>query len=299
MVTHNQLVYLIEIVNQKSFTRAAEKLFLSQSTLSKSIKALEGELGVEIINRQSKEFALTEEGELVYAYAQRVLNYFTSETEALKEHFKGVGGSLSVGVPPTAGPAYFYSRIYAFRQEYPNVKLSIEETPSNTLIEKMEIGQIDMGIVLEPFENENYIKKPVYRSEIVICVAQNHSLAQKESVRLSELKNESFLMLTPDYMFRGIVDNYCRTAGFQPKVVFESSQWDMLYDMVAANFGITFLPRWLVEKWGNSEVRILFVEEPQMPWVLSLCYAKSRFMTEPMKKFLEICLRGQEHELNS
>ena len=62
MVTHNQLVYLTEIVNQKSFTRAAEKLFLSQSTLSKSIKALEGELGVEIINRQSKEFALTKEG---------------------------------------------------------------------------------------------------------------------------------------------------------------------------------------------------------------------------------------------
>ena len=299
MITHNQLVYLVETVNQKSFTRAAEKLFLSQSTLSKSIKALENELGVEIIDRHGKEFALTEEGELAYAYAQRVLNFFTAETEALKQHFQGLGGSLSVGIPPTAGPAYFYSRIYAFRQEYPNVKLKIEETPSNTLIENMDIGQIDMGIVLEPFENENYVKIPVYRSQIVICVSENHPLAEKETIQLSELKNESFVMLTPDYMFRGIVDDYCRKAGFQPKVVFVSSQWDMLYDMVAANFGITFLPRWLVEKWGRSEVRMLSGEEPKMPWVLSLCYAKNRYMTEPMKKFLEICLRGQEHESNS
>ena len=294
MVTHNQLVYLVEIANQKSFTRAAEKLFLSQSTLSKSIKALETELGVEIVDRKSKAFALTEEGELTLAYAQRVLNYFASETEALRQHFQGLGGSLSVGIPPTAGPAYFYSRLYAFRQEYPNVKLSIEETPSNTLIEKLDVGQIDMGIILEPFENENYIVKPVYRSQIVVCVSQNHPLAGKENVRLAELRDEAFLMLTPDYMFRGIVDGYCRKAGFQPKTVFESSQWDMLYDMVAANFGITFLPRWLVEKWGRSEVRMLSVEEPQMPWILSLCYSQNRLLTEPMKKFLEICLRGQE-----
>lgn len=203
MVTHNQLVYLVEIVNQKSFTKAAEKLYLSQSTLSKSMKALEEELGVEILNRRGKELALTEEGKLAYTYAQRVLNFFATETEALKQHFQGLGGSLSVGIPPTAGPAYFYSRIYTFRQEYPNVKLRIEETPSNTLIEKMDMGQIDMGIVLEPFENANYIKNPVYRSQIVSCVSENHPLAGKEAIQLCELKNESFLMLTPDYMFRG------------------------------------------------------------------------------------------------
>ena len=299
MITHNQLAYLVEVVHRRSFTKAARTLFLSQSTLSKSIKALESELGTVIIDRKSKEFALTEEGERVYSYAQRILNYCAAETDALRQQLQGLGGSLSVGIPPTAGPAYFYSRVYAFRQEYPNVKLSIEETPSKTLIEKMELGQIDMGIVLEPFENEKYIKKPVYRSQIVICVSRNHPLAARTSVCLSDLRDESFLMLTPDYMFRGVVDDYCRKAGFQPRVVFVSSQWDMLYDMVAANFGITFLPKWLVEKWKKPEVRMLESEDPPMPWILSLCYAKDRFVTDPMKKFLEICLRGAGDELNS
>ena len=251
---------------------------------------LEAELGVEIIRRDSKNFALTEEGKEVYAFAQRVLSYLTAETESLKQQLHGEAGSLSVGIPPTAGPAYFYSRVYAFRQAYPNVKLEIEETPSNRLMEKMEAGKIDVGIVLEPFENRNYVKTPVYRSEIGVCVCADHPFAGRGSVDLSEMKNESFLMLTPDYMFRGIVDGYCREAGFTPKVVFESSQWDMLYDMVASNFGVTFLPVWLVEKWGKPEVKVLHVEEPKMPWVLSICYQKNRHLTEPMKNFLAICL---------
>ena len=291
MVTHNQLVYLVEVVEQQNFTKAAEKLFVSQSTLSKSIKALEAELGAELIDRKAKGFVLTEAGELSYAYAKRVLHYVVTETKAIKNRIGGLGGSLSIGIPPTAGPAYFYSRIYAFRQEYPEVKLTIEETPSKTLLEKMEAGRIDMGIVLEPFENEAYVKKPVYRSEIGICVSGNHPFAGRESIRLSECKNESFLMLTPDYMFRGIVDDTCRAAGFSPKIVFESSQWDMLYDMAAANFGITFLPVWLVEKWGKQNVRVLHVDEPSMPWVLSICYQKNRYLTESMKRFLAICLR--------
>ena len=90
MITHNQLVYLVEVVKERNFTRAAENLFVSQSTLSKSLKMLEAELGVEIIRRDSKNFALTEEGKEVYAFAQRVLSYLTAETESLKQQLHGV-----------------------------------------------------------------------------------------------------------------------------------------------------------------------------------------------------------------
>lgn len=289
MVTYNQLLYLVEVVNDRNFTKAAEKLYVSQSTLSKSIKALEAELDVEIIKRDSKNFALTDAGKEVYDYAQRVLGYVSSETNALKRKLHEYAGSLSVGIPPTAGPAYFYSRVYAFRQAYPDVNLTIEETPSRTILENLDNGKIDIGIVLEPFENANYITKPVCFSEIGICVSKNNPLSERDSVSLKELKDESYLMLTRDYMFRGIVDGYCRQAGFSPKVVFESSQWDMLYDMVSADFGIAFFPVWLMEKWNKPDVKILRVNDPEMPWVLSLCYLKNHFLTEPMKNFLELC----------
>ena len=299
MITYNQLIYLTEVVKQQNFTKAAEKLYVSQSTLSKSLKALEEELDVEIITRNSKSFALTNEGKEVFAYAERILNFVNSETHDLRQQLHGSAGSLTLGIPPTAGSAYFNSRIYAFHEAYPDVHLRIEETPSNVLIEKMEAGNIDMGIVLEPFVNSSFIRKPVCRSEIGVCVSKDHPLASRGRIALKELSNESFLMMTPDYMFRNIVDEYCRQAGFTPKVIFESSQWDMLYDMAASNFGVVFLPFWLMEKWEKSDVSILHIEQPQMPWIMSICYQKSRHLTEPMRNFLSFCQEETSNESNS
>ena len=299
MATHNQLVYLVEVVKEQSFTKAAEKLYVSQSTLSKSVKALETELDVEIIKRNSKNFALTEAGEEVYAYARRILNFDESETDALKKQLHDKAGCLRIGIPPTAGPAYFYSRVYAFRKVYPDVRLELEETPSTQLVEKLDSGKIDIGTVLEPYENDHFIKIPVYESQIGICLSRDHPLASRKSVRLKELEEEPFLMMTPDYMFRAIVDNYCREAGFEPRVVFESSQWDLLYHMAASGFGIAFLPVWMGETWDKPEVRMLPVEDPRMPWVLSLCYLKNRHLTEPMRNFLSICQKESIDEFNS
>lgn len=289
MVTHNQLVYLIEIVRQRSFTRAAEKLFLSQSTLSKSIHALEAELQVELIDRQSKDFALTEAGELTYAYAQRIVDFVSGQTQELNQRLRGLGGTLTVGLPPTAGPAYFYPRLYEFRQRYPNIQLNIRETPAKTICEMMEAGKIDIGIVLEPLENPAYVVRPVYRSEIVLCVSRDHPLAERGTVALRELKDADFLMMSPDFMFRDIVEGHCRQAGFAPRVVFESSQWDMIYDMAATGYGVAFFGRWLMEKMGGEGTRMLQVSDPPMPWILSVCYLKDKFLTEPMRRFLTIC----------
>lgn len=289
MISYNQLKYFREITEQQGFTRAAEKLYVSQSTLSKSMRALEAEFQIEIIDRKSKTFALTEEGRLVYEYACRVIDHMNAQTEELYQKLRGVGGTISIGLPPTAGPAYFNSRIYEYRKQNPNIKVEMHETPSKRIRALMADGKIDIGIVLEPFYDENYNVVRVYESEIVICVSVKHRLAKRKSIRLEELADDSFLMLSPDYMFRDIVADYCRQAGFEPNVSFESSQWDVIYDMAADNFGVAFFPRWLMEKRKDARTRILKVSEPRMPWYLSLCYKKNRYLTTPMKKFLETC----------
>lgn len=289
MVSYNQLKYLVVIAEEQSFTKAAEKLFVSQSTLSKSMRALEAEFQIEIIDRKSKTFALTEEGKLVYDYAKRIIDHMNTQTEELHQKLRGVGGTIRIGLPPTAGPAYFNSRIYDYKRQNPNIKVEMYETPSKKICALMDEGKIDIGVVLEPFEDNSYQVVSVYESEIVICASKKHRLANRKSIRLEELKEDSFLMLSSDYMFRDIVDGYCRQAGFEPNVAFESSQWDVVYDMAAKDFGVAFLPRWLMEKRKDSMTRILRVSEPHMPWILSLCYQKNRYLTTPMKKFLEIC----------
>lgn len=102
-MTINQLQYYVEIVCQKSFTRAAESLFVSQSALSKSVRTLEQEFETELIDHSSKDFLLTPEGELFYEYARKILDFFNMQTRELHQRLHDMGGSLNIGIPPTSG----------------------------------------------------------------------------------------------------------------------------------------------------------------------------------------------------
>ena len=167
-MTINQLQYYVEIVCQKSFTRAAESLFVSQSALSKSVRTLEQEFETELIDHSSKDFLLTPEGELFYEYARKILDFFNMQTRELHQRLHDMGGSLNIGIPPTSGTVYFYSLIREYRERYPNVDLNILEVPSKILLKEMDMNRLDMGAVLEPFSNSQYISKPVYQAEIVL-----------------------------------------------------------------------------------------------------------------------------------
>lgn len=288
-MTLNQLSYYTEIVQQSSFTKAAEKLFVSQSTLSKSIRTLETEFETELIDRSAKEFQLTPAGKVFYDYALNLLAYYQRQTQELYQRLHGGSSTLRLGLPPTAGTIYFFSQIYKFQQKYPQVDLCITEMTSKSVKELVATGKLDLGVVIEPFSDEAFLSRKVYSSEAVLVVSKQHALAAKRTVNAAELKEERFLMVTPDYMYYDLVLDYCKTAGFAPKVAFESSQWDLLLEMVAANQGVTILPKPIVAKCYNARVHQARLKSPDFPWALTLIYRKDKFVTEPMQHFLDLC----------
>lgn len=131
-----QLQYFVEIVRQQSFTRAAEKLYVSQPALSKSVRMLEQEFKVDLINRTEKSFVLTKSGQLFFDYAQRILETVELQTHELNQRLHGLEGSLRIGIPPTSGTIYYHSLISHFCEAYPNIDLHILEVPSRTILEK-------------------------------------------------------------------------------------------------------------------------------------------------------------------
>lgn len=284
-----QLQYYVEVVRQKSFTHAAEKLYISQSALSKSIQALEQSFQISLINRTVREFSLTAEGQLFYDYAVKVLRFVDAETRALRQQLHHMDGSLDLGLPPTAGSIYFYALLNQFKKAYPNIQLNLTEVPSTVIFERLEAHQLDMGVVLEPFRNDQYISRAVCRSEIVLTVSAGHPLAARESVDFSELQGEKFLMMSADFMFHNRILELCREAGFAPTVVFESSQWDLIYEMTIDNQGISFFPRLLLEKFQRTQARQIRLDHPSAYWTLSVAYRKDRFLTSAMKCFLNMC----------
>lgn len=242
-----QLQYFVEIVRQQSFTRAAEKLYVSQPALSKSVRMLEQEFKVDLINRTEKSFVLTKSGQLFFDYAQRILETVELQTHELNQRLHGLEGSLRIGIPPTSGTIYYHSLISHFCEAYPNIDLHILEVPSRTILEKMEANKLDLGVVLEPFSSEQYYTKRAIESEVVLVVSERHPLAKRSAVSFSELAHEKFLMMSKDFLFRGIMTDYCMQAGFEPTVIFESSQWDLIYEMAIDNRGVAFFPKVLMD----------------------------------------------------
>ena len=288
-MTLNQLSYFTEIVRQRSFTKAADVLFVSQSALSKSIRTLEKEFETVLIDRSAKEFRLTSEGEIFNDFATRLLDYYDQETQELYSRLHGGSGELSLGLPPSSGSIYFFDQIFKFQQQYPVVNLEITEVTSKKVTDLVADGKLDLGIVIEPFADDRFAKKEVYTSEAVLVVSKDSPLASRRSIGSAQLQNERFVTVSPDYMYYDRMMDYFTQAGISPEIAFRSFQWDLLLEMVAAGQGVSILPKPLIDKCYHNRVRQIHLKDPEFPWGLTLIRRKDKFVTEPMRNFIELC----------
>ncbi len=284
-----QLEYFVRVVEEKSFTKAAERLFISQPALSKSIRALEQELGVTLFRRDPRELSLTGEGEIVYRYAMDILSYWKARTEELTAALEQGKGTLRFGLPPSVGSVFFSRVLHEYGVKFPQVNIQIFEGTSKKIETMVTEDQIDLGVVIEPYENPHMRLKTVYRSDVVLAVSQKHRLARRATVDFAELKEEPMLLVSKEYMFHDQVLAHCAQAGFVPNVTFTTSQWDLLLEMTAENHGVTLIGRPLVEKLYRDRICCVALREPEFPWTLGLICKKCKALTGAAKSFWNFC----------
>ena len=284
-----QLEYFVRVVEEKSFTKAAERLFISQPALSKSIRALEQELGVTLFRRDPRELSLTGEGEIVYRYAMDILSYWKARTEELTAALEQGKGTLRFGLPPSVGSVFFSRVLHEYGVKFPQVNIQIFEGTSKKIETMVTEDQIDLGVVIEPYENPHMRLKTVYRSDVVLAVSQKHRLARRATVDFAELKEEPMLLVSKEYMFHDQVLARCAQAGFVPNVTFTTSQWDLLLEMTAENHGVTLIGRPLVEKLYRDRICCVALREPEFPWTLGLICKKCKALTGAAKSFWNFC----------
>lgn len=284
-----QLEYFVCIVEEKSFTKAAERLFISQPALSKSIRALETELGVPLFKRDPRELSLTSEGEVVYRFAMDVLNYWQVRTAELMDFLGQIKGEVRFGLPPSVGSVYFSKVLYEYGVKFPQVHLQIFEGTSKSIEAMVANDQIDLGVVIEPYENAHMRLKTVYQSEVVLAVSQRHPLADRDVVDFIELKDEPMLMVSKDYMFHDQVLAHCKQAGFAPNVTFTTSQWDLLLEMTAENQGVTLIGKPLVEKLYSNRIKCISLKNPEFPWTIGLICKKCKTLSGAAKSLWDFC----------
>lgn len=282
-----QLTYFIEIAKQESFTKASQQLFICQSALSKTIKVLEEELGVQLIDRVSKGFCLTQEGRLLYEHGQIALKRIEDEMNGLYDSINVAKGVISVGIPPVIGTAYFTKIIDEFCKKYPDIKLRIVEAGANSVKEKVEKGEIDIGVVILPFSSNAFKVTQVIKADNVLVVNREHPLAERQEVDFAELKDEKFIILNKSFMLHDRILDLCGEAGFAPRITCESSQWDFIASMVAMNQGVTILPRPIMRKYKSDDIRVISLKNPEFPWDIALIVKKDKYISKSIQSFVE------------
>ena len=236
------LRYLVAVADTRHFGRAAEKCFVSQPTLSAQLKKLEDYLGVQLIERQPGNVTLTEAGEQIVARARRMLEASEEVVTLARAHRDPLAGRLRVALLPTIGP-YLLPRVaLPLRKTLPRLELRLYEYQTAQMLQKLEGGEIDLGILALPVDVEGFETRELYTESFTVAVPDQHRLAKRDSVRVDDLDGETLLLLEDGHCLRDQALEVCSRVGTHEKQDFRATSLETLRQMVATGAGITLLP---------------------------------------------------------
>lgn len=243
-MTITQLKYVLAVAEYQNFTKAAEKTFVTQPTLSMQIQKLEDELNIQIFDRSKKPIELTDIGHKIVSQAKNIVNEANRMTDIVDQQKGFIGGEFRLGVIPTVMPTLLPMFLKNFINKYPKVKLKIEELNTETIIERLEDGHLDAAIAATPLQNEHIVERPLYYEPFMAYVPQNHRLFNHKELNTDDLDLEDMLLLEDGHCFRDGVINLCKVSKDYGDDHFsiESGSFETLLKLANEGLGMTLLP---------------------------------------------------------
>ncbi|MGD6816408.1 cidABC operon transcriptional activator CidR [Metabacillus sp. 113a] len=279
------LQYFIEVVKFKSFTRAANHLFITQPTISKMIKNLEEELGVTLFERSRKKLILTDAGQVIYDQAKLIDHAFRNLQMELDDLLSLKKGVIRLGLPPIIDTGFFPKMIGSFHEQYPDITFHLVEDGSKKIEEEVASGGLHAGIVVLPANEDEFTCLSYMEEDFRLVLHPDHRLAEQEEVTLRELESEPFILFNKDFVLHDRILTACNSAGFQPKVVSESSQWEFIEEMVSCRLGAAMFPESICRHLSDK-VRSVKIVDPAISWHLAVIWKKDHYLPFAAKEWL-------------
>lgn len=243
-MTITQLHYVLAVAEHKNFTKAAQKVFVTQPTLSMQIQKLEEELDVQIFDRTKKPIQLTETGQKIVQQARNIVNESDRIKDIVDQQKGFVGGIFKLGVIPTVMPTLLPMFINNFINKYPKVKLKIEELTTESIIERLHEGHLDAAIAATPLEIPGIKENVLYYEPFVGYIPSSHRLHNTEKIEVSELEVDDILLLEDGHCFKDGILNLCKSSRNYDEDHFqlESGSFETLIKLANEGLGMTLLP---------------------------------------------------------
>jgi molybdate transport repressor ModE-like protein len=247
MLDVRRIRVLQEVVTRGSFSAAAESLHLSQSAVSQQIAALEREVGVPLLDRTSGGPRLTSAGDALMEHGDAVLCRLEEAERELAQIAGLEGGRLRLASFPTASATLMTRALSLFRQRFPKVELEFSEDEPEDSFPGLKRGEFDLAVVFDypafPLDfSRDAEAELIYEEPMRLALPPGHPLAAAKSVRIADLAGEDWLCGALPSSCREQVLNLCREAGFEPKISFQSEDYEVIKGFVAGGLGVTILP---------------------------------------------------------
>lgn len=236
----DQLATFVEVATLGNFSRAAEKVLRSQPAVSAQIRQLEQEYGEKLFDRTKKSVRLTPAGELFLEYVKKLLALRDESLRAIADSSEETRGVLSIGANETTFLYVLPDILAEYHRKYPQVRITVYRNFSHKVLEKVEDGEIEMGVVTIPVKAPSMKVVPVFRDPLIWICGEDHPLASKKTVSLSEIAQEE-LILHRVGSLRRLMEKQLRPFRPQLHVTMELTSTEMVKKFVAAGFGISLI----------------------------------------------------------
>ncbi|ARE84818.1 hydrogen peroxide-inducible genes activator [Roseovarius mucosus] len=267
-ITLRQLRYFIALTETGHYRKAAERVGVSQPSLSQQILGLETALGMTLVERGHRGAILTPGGREVLTHARKMIEEAEVLGSLAQSTREGMAGTIRLGASPTLGPYFLPYVVRRLRRTYPGLKLIIRDAAPTVLQEELLEGRHDLILAQLPLNSSDIAVERLFREPLKLAVAQDHPLAGQASAQDADLAGQDILALPRGYPMHTQIVTLCEEVGAQLRQEYEGTSLDALRQMTALNMGICFLPALYVQ----SEV------SPETGDVAILSFRQDRFL---------------------
>jgi DNA-binding transcriptional LysR family regulator len=288
----DQLKTFLEVWHQKSFSRAAKKLRITQPAVSAQIQSLEREVGERLFDRKGGKVTFTAAGRVFEPFAEHAIDCQRHLMLMVSEQRRSPRGEISISARESTS-LYVLPNVFAeFKKHYPKVALKIARAERSRTIEALLSREVDFGIVSLPVTDQRFVLETIHEDELVLAAPKDHPLSRMKNAGAKDIVKHSFL-LPKQGSQRDLLLNIFRMHDVYPKAVMEVDSSELMKRFIIAGLGIGFLPSInIVAEKQEGSIEVVKVEELRLLRDLGLIYLKEKSLTHAAKAFLHIAIGG-------
>lgn len=283
-----QIQYFIEVAKLEHVTEASYVLHVSQSAVSRQIFKLEAELGVDLFIHEGRKVKLTPIGRMFLEHMEQLLKVIDKAKQEINEFLDPERGTVRIGFPSSLAAQLVPSVVSAFREQFPAVNFQLQHGSYRELIDWVIKGDMNLAIMGPVPQHEVQIKsETLFQENFVALLPSKHKLSGKKSLKLNELREDSFVLFPEGFILRDMVVKACHNLGFQPKVTFEGDDLDAIKGLVGAGLGVTLVPEIALSDYAPSSIVSIPISEPTVTRDVGVIISTNRDLPPTEKLFYD------------